>query len=181
MVWVRQARGGNLVRTPLTYKEAKKSKNVRGKTKLFSFQILNTLYGFRRFCSSPFSLSDGQVDGCRSSSKGSNKNVVNDRSIYFLGLFRKAFQHRLCGTALSSGIGIFFREMPLYESEERLLRIGFSPCSLRLSSYGPQDRKPSSCESSSTLECTSKTLDRRAKSFPCRIARNTAAPLDFFP
>ena len=113
--------------------------------------------------------------------RGAVKNVVDDGSIDLLGIMGQAFQHCLGGTALSSGVGILFGEMLLNEFEERLLRIRLSRFSLLLSSHGGQDRKTSSCDSSRLLKCLSKTLDRRAESFPRRTARNTAAPLNFLP
>jgi hypothetical protein len=113
--------------------------------------------------------------------RGAVKNVVDDGSINFLGIMGQAFQHCLGGTALSSRVWILFGEMLLNKFEERLLRIRLSRCSLLLSSHGGQDRKTSSCDSSRLLKCLSKTLYRRAESFPRRTARNTAAPLNFLP
>ena len=107
--------------------------------------------------------------------------MVDDGSIDLLRIMGQAFQHCLGGTALSPRVGILFGEMLLNEFEERLLRIRLSRCSLLLSSHGGQDRKTSSCDSSRQLKRFSKTLDRRAKSFSRRTARNTAAPLNFLP
>ena len=112
---------------------------------------------------------------------GAVKNVVDDGSIDLLGILGQAFQCCFGWTALSSRVGILFGEMLLHEFEERLLRIRLSRSSLLLSSHGGQDRKTSSCDSSRLSKCLSKTLDRRAESFPRRAARNTAAPLNFLP
>src|SRR6202158_1802337 len=109
------------------------------------------------------------------------KNVVDDGSIDLLGILGQAFQCCFGGTALSSRVGILFGEMLLNEFEERLLTIRLSRCSLFLSSHRGSARKTSPCDSSRLLKCLSKTLDRRAESFPRRPARNTAAPLNFSP
>jgi hypothetical protein len=71
--------------------------------------------------------------------------------------------------------------MLFYEFEKSLFGKNSLPCSVRLFSYGPHHRKPSSWDSPSTLEYTSETVDRRAESLPRRMAGNTAKQLNFLP
>ena len=109
------------------------------------------------------------------------KNVEDNRRIYLLGLLRQPLECQLWRTPLSLGVRIFFREVLFYELEERLLRIRLSLNFLLLSSHGGQDRKTSSRNTSRLLKCLSKTLYRRAESFPRCTAGNTTAPLNFLP
>src|SRR6266849_4619680 len=109
------------------------------------------------------------------------KNVEDNRRIDLLGLFGQPFECQLWRTPFSSGVRIVFREVLFHELDKSLFGKGSLPCSVRLFSYGPHHRKPSSWDSSSTLEYTSETLDRRAESLPRRMAGNTAKQLNFLP
>ncbi len=109
------------------------------------------------------------------------KNVEDNRRIDLLGLLRQPFECQLWRTPLSLGVRIFFREVLFHEFDKSLLGKGSLPCSVRLFSYGPHDRKPSSWDSSSTLEYTSETVDCGAESLPRRMAGNTAKQLNFLP
>src|SRR5712692_11653534 len=109
------------------------------------------------------------------------KNVEDNRRIDLLGLFGQPFECQLWRTPLSSGVRVVFREMLFHELGKSLFGKSSLPCSVRLFSYGPHHRKPSSWDSSSTLEYTSETLDRRAESLPRRMAGNSAKQLNFLP
>ena len=114
--------------------------------------------------------------------RGTVKNMVDDGGIDFLRLLCEEFQQCFGGAPLSSGIGILLREMLLHNFEKRLPGIRLQFWHLGLSPYSLQDRKTSLLGSTTAaLICLSKALDGRAKSFPRGIARNTAAPLNFFP
>ena len=80
------------------------------------------------------------------------KNVEDNRGIDLLGLFGQPFSCQLWRTPLSSGVRIFFREVLFHELDESLFGKGSLPYSVRLFSYGRHHRKPSSWDSSSTLE-----------------------------
>jgi hypothetical protein len=112
---------------------------------------------------------------------GAMKNVEDNRRIYLLGSLRQPLERQLWRTPLSLGVRIFFREVLFYEFEERLFRIRLSLNFLLLSSHGGQDRKTSSRNTSRLLKGLSKTLDRRAKSFPRRTARYSALPSNVLP
>ena len=109
------------------------------------------------------------------------KNVEDNRRIDLLGLLRQPFECQLWRTPLSSGVRIIFREVLFHELDESLFGKSSLPCSVRLFPYGLQDRKLFSRDSSSTLEYTSETVDRRAESLPRRMAGNTAKQLNFLP
>jgi hypothetical protein len=109
------------------------------------------------------------------------KNVEGNGRIDLLGLLRQPFECQLWRTPFSSGVRIVFREVLFHELDKSLFGKSSLPCSVRLFSYGPHHRKPSSWDSSSTLEYTSETLDRRAESLPRRMAGNTGKQLNFLP
>jgi len=109
------------------------------------------------------------------------KNVEDNRRIDLLGLLRQPFECQLWRTPLSSGVRVVFREMLFHECDKSRFGKNSLPCSVRLFPYGLQDRKPSSRDSSSTLEYTSETLHRRAESLPRRMGGNTAKQLNFLP
>ncbi len=109
------------------------------------------------------------------------KNVEDNRGIDLLGLFGQPFSCQLWRTPLSSGVRIFFREVLFHELDESLFGKGSLPYSVRLFSYGRHHRKPSSWDSSSTLEYTSETVERRAESLPRRMGGNIAKQFNFPP
>ena len=70
--------------------------------------------------------------------------------------------------------------MLLNEFEERLLRNTTLALSFAFVSRRAR-QETSSCDSSRLLKCLSKTLDRRAESFPRCTTGNPTAPLNFLP
>src|SRR6202521_5747794 len=71
--------------------------------------------------------------------------------------------------------------MLFHEFEKSLFGKNSLPCSVRLFSYGPHHRKPSSWDSPATLEYPSETVERRAESLPRRMGGNIAKQFNFLP
>src|SRR6267154_4088763 len=109
------------------------------------------------------------------------KNVEDNRRIDSLRLLRQPFECQLWRTPFSSGVRIVFREVLFHELDKSLFGKSSLPCSVRLFFYGPHHRKSSSWDSSSTLEYTSETVERRPESLPRRMGGNIAKQFNFLP
>ena len=112
--------------------------------------------------------------------RGTVKNVVDDGGIDCWGSFAKLFSTAFGGHPSLWGFGYSFDRCSLTN-----LRSVFSEYDSRSAFFcfrltaGKSGKSPHVTRRG--CECLSKTLDRRAESFPRRTARNPTAPLNFLP